>query len=119
MKNEDKLIVKKISQCMLDKKALDIKIIYVKKITSITDYFVFCSSESEPQTRAIANHIKDTLFDFYNIKPWHMEGYENSKWVLIDYVNIVVNIFNKDERSFYNIERLWEDGDITIIEEKK
>ena len=48
-----------------------------------------------------------------------MEGYENLKWVLIDYVNIVVNIFNKDERSFYNIERLWEDGDITIIEEEK
>ena len=61
MKNNDKLIVEKISQCMLDKKAIDIKIIYVKKITSITDYFIYCSTESEPQSKAVTNHIKDEI----------------------------------------------------------
>ena len=119
MKNQDKLIIKKISECMLDKKALDIKIIYVKKVTSITDYFVYCSSESEPQTRAITNHIKDELFRNYKIKPWHTEGYESLQWVLLDYINIVINIFNKEQREFYNIERLWEDGETTIVKEPK
>ena len=85
-------------------------------MTSLTDAFIICTSDSDPQTRAITNHIKDTLAK-EGIKAWHTEGYQHLKWVLIDYVNIVINIFNKESREFYNIERLWADAKIELIEE--
>ena len=112
---EEKIITKAMSKLMLDKKALDIQIIDVRGLTSITDYFINCSSQSEPQTRAIKNHIQDSLFEKYQIKPLHIEGYENLKWILMDYVSIVVNIFNEKEREYYNIERLWSDAKITKV----
>ena len=87
-----KTIAKKIVELMLDKKASNIKIIYVDKLTSLTDVFIICSSDSSPQARALTNHIKDGMIK-YDMKPWHIEGYQHLKWVLIDYVNIVVHIF--------------------------
>ena len=112
---KDQVITKAISQLMLDKKALDIQIIDVRGLTSITDYFVNCSSESDPQTKAIKNHIQDSLFEQYKIKPLHIEGYENLKWILMDYVSIVINIFSENQREYYNIERLWSDAKIKKV----
>ena len=109
-----KKIISLIINGMLDKKAIDIKVIYVDELTSLTDTFIVCTSESDPQTKAIASHIKDTLNE-QNIKAWHTEGYENLNWVLIDYVNVVVNIFNKEAREYYDIERLWADAKIETI----
>jgi len=106
---------KKISQLMLDKKATSIDIIDVRKITSLTDFFVVCTSESEPQSKAIHNHIKDELTKF-GLKPWHSEGFENLKWVLLDYVDIVVHVFSKETREYYEFERLWADAKITRVE---
>ncbi len=111
----EKKIAHKIAQLMLDKKAVDIKIINVTGLTSLTDYFINCSSESDPQTRAIKNHIQDQLFEEYNIKPLNIEGYEGLKWVLMDYINIVINIFHKEQREYYNVERLWADGEVEEI----
>ena len=98
-----------ITELMLDKKAFDIKIIYVDKLTSLTDIFIVCSSDSAPQSRAITNHIKDELLKI-KLKPWHVEGYQHLKWVLIDYINIVIHIFDKEARDYYQFERLWADG---------
>ena len=89
----------------------------VDKLTSLTDYFIICSSDSEPKTKAIMNHIKDKVHEKYDIKPLHLEGIENLEWVLLDYVSIVVNIFSKEKREYYNIERLWADAKITLIKE--
>ena len=111
----EKKIAHKIAQLMLDKKAVDIKIINVTGLTSLTDYFINCSSESDPQTRAIKNHIQDKLFEEYNIKPLNIEGYEGLKWVLMDYINIVINVFHKEQREYYNVERLWADGEVEEI----
>ena len=111
----EKKIAHKIAQLMLDKKAVDIKIINVTGLTSLTDYFINCSSESDPQTRAIKNHIQDQLFEEYNIKPLNIEGYEGLKWVLMDYINIVINVFHKEQREYYNVERLWADGEVEDI----
>ena len=116
MNNESKKIIEIVTNCLLEKKASDIKLINVKKLTSLTDIFIICTSDSDPQTKAIANHIKDSLSK-QGIKSWHTEGYQQLKWVLIDYVNIVINIFNKEARGYYNIERLWADADIVLIEE--
>tara|TARA_X000000368_G_scaffold386589_1_gene346656 strand:- start:391 stop:747 length:357 start_codon:yes stop_codon:yes gene_type:complete len=109
-------ITDKIINCLLDKKAIEINIIDVKKLTSLTDTFIVCSSNSEPQTKAIISHITDTLSSD-NVKPLHIEGYENSKWILIDYADIVINIFDKETRDYYNIERLWGDAKIKKIKE--
>ena len=99
---------------MIDKKALDVVLIDVRDITTLTDYFIVCTSESDPQTRAIFNHIKDNLTK-KNVKPWKTEGYEYLQWVIMDYINFVIHIFNKKTRSYYDFERLWGDANIIKI----
>ena len=108
---------KKISRLMLEKKALEIKIIDVRKITTLTDFFIICTSESQPQTRAITDHIQK-IMKKEGIKAWHIEGYENLEWVLIDYVNIVVHIFSTESRNYYGLDRLWADGKISEVIDK-
>ena len=103
---------------MLEKKALDIIIIDVQKITTLTDFFVICTSESEPQTRAITDHIYEQMKED-GMRAWHIEGYENLDWVLLDYVNIVVHVFSRESRDYYDLERLWADGKITQVHDKK
>ncbi len=107
----------KIGKLMQEKKAKDIKILDVRGITSMTDFFVICSSDSHPQTKAISDHIEDELLKD-GIKPWHIEGYANREWILMDYINIVVNIFSLQSREYYNLERLWGDAVITEVEEE-
>ena len=109
--------IKKISELMLEKKALDIKIIDVQNITTLTDFFVICTSESEPQTRAITDHIHEQMKKD-GMKAWHIEGYENLNWVLIDYVNIIVHVFNREKRAYYDLERLWADGKISQVHDQ-
>ena len=103
---------------MLEKKALDVTIIDVRKITTLTDFFVLCTSESQPQTRAITDHIHQEMKK-EAMKAWHIEGYQKLNWVLVDFVNIVAHVFSKDAREYYEFERLWADGKITRIKDKK
>tara|TARA_B100000029_G_scaffold92901_1_gene82837 strand:- start:10787 stop:11140 length:354 start_codon:yes stop_codon:yes gene_type:complete len=109
-----KHIANQISQLMLDKKASDIKIIDVRKITTLTDFFIICSSDSEPKTKAITSYISETLKD-HGIRPLNIEGYNYLDWVLLDYVNIVAHIFSKKARDFYNFEGLWADASVKSI----
>ena len=102
---------------MLAKKALDVKIIDVRKITTLTDFFIICTSESEPQTRAITDYINEQMKDD-GMRVWHIEGYENLDWVLLDYVNIVVHVFSRESRDYYDLERLWADGKISQVHDK-
>ena len=108
----------RISELMLEKKAVDIIMIDVRNITTLTDFFVVCTSESEPQTRAITDHINQKMKE-EGVKSWHIEGYEHLDWVLIDFVNIVVHIFSKETREYYEFERLWADGTITKVQDEK
>ena len=108
----------RISELMMEKKAIDIIIIDVRKITTLTDFFVVCTSESEPQTRAITDHINQKMKE-EGVRSWHIEGYEHLNWVLVDFVNIVVHIFSKDTREYYEFERLWADGTITKVQDEK
>ena len=107
----------RISELMLEKKAVDIIMIDVRKITTLTDFFVVCTSESEPQTRAITDHINQKMKE-EGVKSWHIEGYEHLDWVLIDFVSIVVHIFSKETREYYEFERLWADGKITHVQDE-
>ena len=107
----------RISELMLEKKAVDIIMIDVRKITTLTDFFVVCTSESGPQTRAITDHINQKMKE-EGVKSWHIEGYEHLDWVLIDFVHIVVHIFSKKTREYYEFERLWADGKITHVKDE-
>ena len=112
------LHAKRISKLMLEKKALDVTIIDVRKITTLTDFFVLCTSESQPQSRAITDHIHQEMKK-EKMKAWHIEGYQRLDWVLLDFVNIVAHVFSKDAREYYEFERLWADGKITRVKDKK
>ena len=111
---EPSLLVKTITKLIKEKKGYDISIIDIKKLSSLTDYFIICTSDSAPQTRAISNHIKKELSK-KKIKPLQIEGFEYMDWILIDYYDIVIHIFKKEKREFYNIERLWNDTKITRV----
>ena len=108
---------KDVAELMLEKKAINIKIFDVKKITTITDHFIICSSDSEPQTKAIAYNIERKLKKI-GIKPISIEGQDKLEWVLMDYITFIVHIFSNEKRAFYDLDRLWADAKITIIKDK-
>ena len=93
----------------LDKKALDLQVLAVGKVTSIADYFILCSATSERQAQAIADGVVDTLRD-EGVKPLLVEGANPGRWVLVDYGDFIVHIFTEDCRRFYGLERLWGDA---------
>lgn len=82
---------------------------------TVCDYFIICNGTSNTQVSAIVNSIQKTVSKEIKEKPWHTEGLDNSEWVLIDYVNVVVHVFQKHIREFYDIESLWGDAKITTI----
>jgi len=105
-----------ISELIFTKKGYDVKIIDLKKLTTFADYFVICSADSDTQVKAIADEIDKSLRD-EGIKCWHKEGYMALQWVLLDYVDVVVHVFKKTARDFYNLEKLWGDAQIIEVED--
>lgn len=112
----DKLITN-IIQGIEDVKGTKIKIIDLREIeNTVCDYFIVCSGNSNTQVDAIESSIRKVVSKALKDKPWHVEGLENSEWVLMDYVDVVVHIFQKHIREYYDIESLWGDAKITSIE---
>ncbi len=98
-----------ISEIIFTKKGFDVVAIDLRKLVTFTDYFVICSADSDTQVKAIADQVDKALLD-EGIKSWHKEGLKALSWVLLDYVDVVVHIFKKDAREFYNLEKLWGDA---------
>ena len=92
-----------------DKKAENIVILNMKVISLVSDYFVICHGNSEKQVQAIAREIKEKAEE-HHIPVKRVEGFHEAKWILVDLGDIVVHIFDKEERSYYNLERLWGDA---------
>ena len=82
---------------------------------SVTDIMVIASAESTTQVAAIADSVEDEVRKELGESPWHTEGYENSLWILLDYVNVVVHIFQPEVRDYYQIEKLWADAEFKWI----
>lgn len=110
-------LVEKITQLIFEKKGSDVKVIELKTVSSVADYFILCSADSDTQVQAIAHNIDKSLRD-KGIKLWHKEGTTALQWVLLDYVDVVVHVFQKDIRAFYNLEKLWGDAPIIEVEDK-
>mgnify|MGYP003418615893 FL=1 len=102
-----------------DVKGLDIDILDLRGIdNSVCDYFVICNGNSNTQVNAIVGSVQKGVSKELKDKPWHVEGTDVGEWVLMDYVSIVVHVFQKHIREYYNIESLWGDAKITSIENK-
>ena len=108
--------VDKIIDLMQEKKVKDITVLDVKKLTSLTDYFILCTSESTPQTKAVMDHIYKSMRE-EGYRPNNLEDTKSLEWVAMDYFNIVIHIFNEETRNYYQFERLWGDAKIRKIDE--
>ena len=93
-------------QAALDKKAEDLVVLEVAKFSSFTDYFIICHGHSTRQVKGIARHIEEKVGEA-GFEPLGVEGYNEGKWILMDYNDIIVHIFQKPIRDFYDLERLW------------
>ena len=109
-----KILAKKIAEAALSKKAYDVVVMDLRKLTTMTDCFVVCSVDSDTQCRAVADAIKHQLLE-QGEAPVHREGYSEGRWILLDYVDVVVHIFHKDVRTFYNLEKLWGDAEFESV----
>ena len=100
-------------------KGEDINVLDLREIeNNVCQYFVVCSGNSNTQVRAISGAVQKLVSKAIHEKPWHVEGLETSEWILMDFVDIVVHIFQKQTRSHYDIESLWGDAKQTLIESK-
>jgi ribosome-associated protein len=92
-----------------DRKAVDLKVLHLQKVSDFTDYFLICSGTSERQVQAIADAVQEKL-RAGRVRPLHVEGYNRGQWVLLDYGDLVVHVFQEEPRRFYALERLWGDA---------
>ena len=100
-----------------DVKGKEINILDLREIeNTVCDYFIICEGTSNTQVNAISNSIQKKVSKELKDHPWHVEGADNAEWILLDYVNVVVHVFQKHIRDYYDIESLWGDAKTTIIE---
>ncbi|AUC85068.1 ribosome silencing factor [Polaribacter sp. ALD11] len=109
-------LISVIIQGIEEVKGEDIQLLDLRGIeNTVCDYFIICSGNSNTQVKAISGSIQKIVSKQIKDKPWHIEGENNAEWVLMDYVNVVVHVFQKQIRDFYDIESLWGDAKITEI----
>ncbi|GLB50885.1 ribosome silencing factor [Neptunitalea lumnitzerae] len=99
-----------------DAKGQNIDILDLRELeNTVCDYFIICDGTSNTHVNALVNSVQKVVSKEISEKPWHVEGTENAEWVLVDYVNIVVHVFQKHIREYYDIEGLWGDAKVTSI----
>lgn len=108
----------KAAETALRKKAFDVTVLEVAGLTVIADYFVICSGESTTQVKAIAEFIEQE-FAKKQLKPLGIEGAAHSHWILLDYGDVIIHVFEKETRAYYNLEKLWMDAKTIEIDEDK
>ncbi|MRI00447.1 ribosome silencing factor [Kriegella sp. EG-1] len=107
-----------ILQGVEEVKGQDIRLLDLREIeNTVCDYFVICNGTSNTHVNAIVGSVQKTVSKAIKDKPWHVEGSENAEWILMDYVNVVVHVFQKHIREYYDIEGLWGDAKVTALED--
>ena len=100
----------KIAYNALDeKKGINISIIDISEISTLADYFIIAGGNNENQVKALANSVEEEMYKV-DCKPRHIEGFDNANWILMDFSDIIVHVFNEEDRLFYDLERIWRDG---------
>lgn len=115
---EKQLLVEKIIEAIQDTKGEDVLVFDLSNIeNAVAETFIICSGNSNTQVSSIAGNIEKKVRNELKDRPWHVEGNENAMWVLLDYVSVVVHVFQKQVREYYDIETLWGDAKVTRIED--
>ncbi len=104
-----KQMVKAAVKAMEDKKAEDIRIIDIRNVSVISDYFIIANGNNQNQVQAIVDNVDEQLHKAGFSEP-KVEGYNTASWVLLDYNDVIIHVFSKEDRLFYNLERIWRDG---------
>ena len=100
----------KIAYNALDeKKGINMSIIDISEISTLADYFIIAGGNNENQVKALANSVEEEMYKV-DCKPKHIEGFDNANWILMDFSDIIVHVFNEEDRLFYDLERIWRDG---------
>ena len=106
---DSKEMLKVIIDALQDKKAEDIRVIDISNVSVIADYFVIASGSNTNQIQAMVDNVEEEMFKAGFDDP-KVEGYNTASWILLDYNDVIVHVFSEDDRAFYNIERIWRDG---------
>ncbi|SHI31406.1 ribosome silencing factor [Parasporobacterium paucivorans] len=109
-------VVKTAYKALDDKKAVDIKVLSIAEVSVIADYFIIAGGENKNQVQALFENVEGELRK-NGVSPKHVEGNNNSNWILMDYGDVIIHIFNQEDRLFYDLERIWKDGKSISIEE--
>lgn len=112
---ETQQLLDTIGEALLEKKAEQIKLLNVTGLTTLTDYFFVCHGNSDTQVKAIADNVTEKTRHILGEYEWRKEGFDTRRWIVLDYVNVVVHIFNQEARSFYALEKMWNDAEVTDI----
>ena len=103
-------------EALEDKKGEDIRVIEISEISTIADYFIIASGLNRNQVQALADNVEEKLHEV-KVHPRQIEGYQSANWILMDFNDIIVHIFNEEDRLFYNLEKIWMDGKMIEISE--
>lgn len=114
-KQETEKLLSTIGEALLEKKAEQIKLLNVAGLTTLTDYFFICHGNSDTQVKAIADNVSEKTRKLLGEYEWQKEGFDTRRWIVLDYVNVVVHIFNKDARDYYALEKMWSDAEVSLI----
>lgn len=109
MPSKSRETANKIASWIDEKKGQDIRILDISELTSLTDYFILTNGLSDTQVKAIANFVEEKAEE-NDLPLLRKEGYQNGRWILLDYNGVIVHIFHQEEREFYKLEHLWEDA---------
>lgn len=107
--DNSKKIFDTVVKALEDKKAKNIRAIDIHELTTIAGYFIIASGTSVTHIKSLADNVEEKLIE-EGIRPLHIEGYNNARWILMDYNDVVVHIFHEEDREYYGLERLWQDG---------
>ena len=109
--------VKSAAVTLEDQRATEIEILHVAKLTTMADYFILCTGGSTTHIRSLSEAVEHDMETKYGLRPHHIEGYSAANWILMDYQDIIIHIFDKENRLFYDLDRIWRDGKIVTKED--
>ncbi|QHL89002.1 ribosome silencing factor [Nibribacter ruber] len=116
IQDKSDILAELVVKGMQERKAADVVVLNLKSLkNAVADYFIIASASSDTQLDAIATSIEDEVFKLTKEYPWQSEGRTNREWVVLDYVDVVAHVFLKEKRSFYALEELWGDAEITQV----
>lgn len=113
---DSKQVTKIAFDALEDKKGVNIKVIDISSISILADYFIIAGGTNENQVKALADNVEEKLAKV-DLMPKQIEGYDNANWILMDYQDVIIHIFNEQDRLFFDLERIWSDGQLVDVKE--